>query len=102
RMRPAHEAMQSAKACHQLWTRTQQHVIRVRKHDLGADGLQIIRRNGLYGGMGADRHEYWRRDRAMRSQHYSSARLALAVTCEDSKGQRLDRREGGRDGPLRM
>ncbi len=54
--------------------RPQHQVKGVAEHDVGAQPFEFLRRHGLHGAVGADRHERRRFDDAMRETQASAAR----------------------------
>ena len=59
---PAHEPVQSSQLLDHLFTRTHMEVVGITQDDAGAHGAKLVRGDGLYRGLRADRHEDWRLD----------------------------------------
>ena len=76
--------MQSAEAADELGTRTQGQVVGVAEDDARPERLEIVGRQRLDGGLGADRHEDRGLDLAVRGLEASGPRVPVAR--QDRKG----------------
>ena len=77
--RPVHELVQAAQFGDEFVAGPQREVIGVAEHDLHAGVFELLRRQSLDGGLGADRHEDGRLDDAVRGVHAAQAGFAVGL-----------------------
>ena len=77
RVRPVHEAVQSAERRDPLGARTQHQVVGIAKDDIAACGPDLLGTQTLDGRLGTDRHEGRRAHDAVGGRYLAAARLAV-------------------------
>ncbi len=77
RLVPAHETMQSIEFADGVGAGSQPKMEGITENDLRADVLEFDRRHGLYGAVGADRHEDRGIDHAMVQRQLAAPRIAI-------------------------
>ena len=76
---PPHERVKATCVIDEIRTGTEHQVIGVRQDDLRAEPINLVRMQGLYRGLGPDRHEYWGLNPAIAGSDHSEPRTGLLV-----------------------
>src|SRR5205807_9352804 len=84
---PGHEGMQATKAADEVVARAEEEVVGVAQNNTRPTGQQVAGAQRFDRGLGANRHEYWGIEGAMRGVQLSQTCLAVRIGVEELEGQ---------------